>query len=386
MKLFRSGSEIGPAELAWGLESGEQIQILDVRAPFHLETGRIELAPEARFYNITGSQMLEVRDLEQTPLDPKLPVAVVCGKGSDSKKVALHLERLGMAAQSLAGGMTAWMQMSVPRELETPPALDRLVQLDRLGKGSLGYLLVSDGEALVVDPPRDYQVYLDLAREAGASIVGVADTHIHADYISGAPQLSKELQVPYYLHPADAVYPYDGTAGKIAFEPIEEGAAVLVGRCALSVRHTPGHTEGSVSYLVDDQAAFTGDFLFIESIGRPDLAGKTGEWTDQLWASLEGARRDWAESAWIYPAHYGSESERQDNRVVGERLRELPSRNQAFTITDRISFGEFVNGRTATFPDAYRKIKAVNVGLLELSANEADELEIGKNECALGGR
>jgi glyoxylase-like metal-dependent hydrolase (beta-lactamase superfamily II) len=385
MNLFRSASEIGPVELAQGLESGAQIQILDVRAPFRLETGRIELAADSRFHNITGSQMLEVRDLGQTPLDPQLPVAVVCGKGLDSKKVARHLEELGMAAQSLAGGMTAWMQMSIPRELETPPALDRLVQLDRVGKGSLGYLLVSDGKALVVDPPRDYQVYLDLARDAGASIVGVADTHVHADYISGGPQLSTELQVPYYLHPADAVYPYDGTAGKIAFEPLEEGASVQVGRCVLSVRHTPGHTEGSVSYLVDDQAALTGDFLFIESIGRPDLAGKTGEWTEQLWASLEGARRDWPGSAWIYPAHYGSDSERQVNRVVGERLQELPSRNRAFTITDHASFVAFVEGRKAAFPDAYRKIKAVNVGLLELSATEADELEIGKNECALGG-
>jgi glyoxylase-like metal-dependent hydrolase (beta-lactamase superfamily II) len=138
--------------------------------------------------------------------------------------------------------------------------------------------------------------------------------------------------------------------------------------------------------LVDDQAVLTGDFLFVESIGRPDLAGKTGEWTEQLWAGLERARRDWAESAWIYPAHYGSESERQTDRVVGERLRELPSRNRAFTIADRASFVDFVEGREAAFPEAYRKIKAVNVGLLELSATEADELEVGKNECALGGR
>ncbi|MGB3563792.1 MAG: MBL fold metallo-hydrolase [Thermoanaerobaculia bacterium] len=386
MKLFSSASEIGPVELAQGLESGEEIQILDVRAPFRLETGRIELAPDSHFYNITGSQMLEVRDLEQTPLDPQLPVAVVCGKGADSKKVALHLEKLGMAAQSLAGGMTAWMQMSIPRELETPPALDRFVQLDRVGKGSLGYLLISDGEALVVDPPRDYHVYLDLTREADASIVGVADTHVHADYISGGPRLSKELQVPYHLHPADAVYPYDGTPGQIDFEPLADGGELRVGRCTISIRHTPGHTEGSVSYLVDDQAALTGDFLFIESIGRPDLAGKTGEWTGQLWESLEAARRDWPRDAWICPAHYGSESERQPNRSVGERLGELPSRNRAFTITDRGKFVDFVEGKKAAFPDAYRKIKAVNVGLLELSAAEADELEIGKNECALGGR
>ena len=124
MKLFRSTSEIGPAELARGLESGEQIQILDVRAPFRLETGRIELAPEARFHNITGSQMLEVRDLEQTPLDPQLPVAVVCGQGVDSKKVARHLERLGMAAQSLAGGAIG--QGGRPAPLSTSPTQSRL--------------------------------------------------------------------------------------------------------------------------------------------------------------------------------------------------------------------------------------------------------------------
>jgi rhodanese-related sulfurtransferase len=135
MKLFGSASEIGPVELAQGLESGEEIQILDVRAPSRLESGRIELAPDSRFHNITGSQMLQVRDLDQTPLDPRLPVAVVCGKGLDSKKVALHLEKLGLTAWSLTGGMTAWMHLSISRELETPEALDRLVQLARVSAG-----------------------------------------------------------------------------------------------------------------------------------------------------------------------------------------------------------------------------------------------------------
>ena len=306
MKLFRSASEIGPVELARGLESGEEIQILDVRAPFRLETGRIELAPDSRFHNITGSQMLQVRDLEQTPLDPQLPVAVVCGQGVDSKKIARHLERLGMAAQSLAGGMTAWMQMSIPRELETPPALDRLVQLDRVGKGSLGYLLVSDGEALVVDPPRDYQVYLDLAREAGASIVGVADTHVHADYISGGPQLSKEMKVPYYLHPADAVYPYDGTAGKIAFEPLEEGT-VGAGRSVWSVgsahsgshrreRFLPGRRSGGPHrrlslYRIDRSARSGGQDRRVDRTAVGESGGGP--------AGLAGERLDLPGSLWL---------------------------------------------------------------------------------------
>ena len=64
--------------------------------------------------------------------------------------------------------------------------------------------------------------------------------------ISGGPGLARDLGVPYYLHPKDAVYPYDGTPGKIEFEAAEEGRSIRVGRAEVKTVHTPGHTEGSV--------------------------------------------------------------------------------------------------------------------------------------------
>lgn len=377
--------EISALELARTVEAGEPIQVVDVRAAFRLDSGRIDLVPDSSFHNIVGSQLAKVEDLEGTGIDPQVPVAVVCGKGSDSRILASHLNRLGCQARSLSGGMGSWMMLTLERELSPTASLDRLVQFDRIGKGALGYLLVSDSEAIAIDPPRDPSAYLAAAEASDCSIVGVADTHVHADYISGGPELSRELQVPYYLHPDDACYPYDGRPGTIPFEPIEHGQEIAFGRSRLKIAHTPGHTDGSVSYLVDDQAAFTGDFIFIASVGRPDLAGKEQEWTLKLWESLELARHEWSPSLHIYPAHYGSDEERQSDRSIGSLLSELRQTNSSLQYEDREAFIEWVLARKASFPDAYRKIKAVNVGLLPVSNDEADELEVGKNECALGG-
>ena len=377
--------QLSTRELAQVLEAGDAIQLLDVRAPARVEVARIHLVPDGRFHNMVGSKVITLTNLGDTGLDPEVPVAVVCWRGIDSSRVALHLNKLGCSARSLNGGMAAWMMLTLPRELEAPP-LDRLIQFDRIGKGALGYLLVSDRAALIIDPPRDPSSYLDAAAKANAEVVGVADTHAHADYISGATELARTLGVPYYLHPADAVYPYDGTSGKIEFQALEDGATIKVGRCTVRAIHTPGHTEGSLTYLVDDHAAFTGDFLFVDSIGRPDLAGKVSEWTAQLWHSLEAAKRQWSQDLMILPAHYGSESERRQDRSIGEPFRHLLQHNESLGFENRQEFNKWVESKTASCPDAYRKIKAINVGLIDVNDLDAEELEVGKNECALGGR
>jgi glyoxylase-like metal-dependent hydrolase (beta-lactamase superfamily II) len=378
--------EITPADLARALGAGEPVQVVDVRAPARVSAGRIHNVPAARFHNIVGSQLITRTDIDQTGLDPALPVAVVCGHGNDSRVLAAHLAGLGFDARSLRGGMAAWMTLVVPRDVAPPASLDRLVQGDRLGKGALGYLLLSEGEGLIVDPPRDATVYLDAARDAGARIVGVADTHVHADYISGGPALARALGVPYYLHPADAVYPYDGTPGRIPFSPVRDGLEIRVGRAQVLVQHTPGHTEGSVTYVIDDAAMLTGDFLFVESLGRPDLAGLAEAWTPRLWRSVEAARRNWAHDGVVLPAHYASDTERRGDGSVAGPFGDLLARNEALRFEDEASFAGWVLDHKATFPDAYRQIKAINVGLLAVDDAAADELEVGRNECALGGR
>jgi len=287
-------------------------------------------------------------------------------------------------ARSLRGGLGDWFDLTLPRVLDPPQAVDRLIQFDRVGKGCLGYLLISKGEALIIDPPLRAEPYLKAIGESGATLVGVADTHVHADYVSGAVSLSQRFGVPYFLHPADAVYPYDGSPGRIHFRALADGDSVPCGEASLTVAHTPGHTEGSVTFLLEDRVAFTGDFLFVESIGRPDLGGKEEEWALQLWESMARAKSDWDPGLAIYPAHYASESERRIGKAVGISLGDLLEVNPVLRIRDREEFLRFILGKRAPFPDVYRKIKALNVGLAPIIEGEVRELEVGRNECALG--
>jgi glyoxylase-like metal-dependent hydrolase (beta-lactamase superfamily II) len=368
--------EITPEELVEAVERGEEIHVLDVRAPQRLAAGRIDIVPEERFHNVRGSELLARED-------PGVPrgahIAVVCGLGNDSRRIAQHLAGHGYEAASVVGGMVAWNRTVIARELPAPPELDRIVQLDRIGKGALGYVLVSDGEAFVVDPPRYVEAYEGAI--GGARIVGVGDTHAHADYISGGEALARAYDAPYYLHPADAIYPYDGTPGALRFKPVVGGERLRVGRAEIEVVHTPGHTEGSVTYKCGDAFALTGDFIFVSSVGRPDLGGKTDEWTKVLFESLRAAKRAWPATIRIYPAHYGSAAERAADRSVGAPLGEL--RNEPLRIDDAGKFAQWIASRAGKFPDAYRRIKAINIGLESVEDAEADELEAGRNECAL---
>ncbi len=379
--LNREGLEMTPTQLADSLEGGENIQVLDVRAAHRLAAGTVE-APN--FVNETGSTIMSLEDPTQVGIDPATRVAVVCGHGNASLRVASFLTAKGFNALSLRGGVAAWMDMLRQRQLPAPAGFDRLVQFDRIGKGSLGYLIVRGDEALAVDPSRDWQAWAAAAEDAGARLIGVADTHVHADYISGGPALSAALGVPYYLHPGDAVYPYDETPGVIEFTPVADGDVIQVGGSAVTVRHTPGHTLGSVCFMLGDEAVLTGDFLFVGSIGRPDLAGRTEAWTGDLWASLNAARDTWPRGAVIYPAHYGTDAERNPDLSVGRTLEDLLASNHAMQITDEAEFRALVNAGVSTPPEAYRTIKAINVGLAVVTAKQAEVLEAGKNECALG--
>ncbi|MFQ5550804.1 MAG: MBL fold metallo-hydrolase, partial [Gemmatimonadales bacterium] len=338
---------------------------------------------DSDFINMRGSQVMATTDPASIGLDSQAHIAVVCARGNDSKVVTAMLVERGYHAKSVIGGMAGWMHALAQRNLTCPRSLDHLIQFDRVGKGALGYLLVSDGQALIVDPPRHFESYLAAAADCGAQVIGVAETHVHADYISGGPRLTEELGVPYYVHDADSSYPYDGTPGKLEYTPVEDGSVIDLGRATITVFHNPGHTLGSVSYLIDGEVALTGDFIFVKSLGRPDLGGKSDEWTGDLWRSLERAKQEWAADTMIFPAHYSSADERMPDHAVGGLLADLLVSNQPLTIANEVAFRAWVDSRASSFPPQYRTIKGVNILIFDVDESEADTLDVGKNECAV---
>lgn len=375
--------QIAPDELAERLDGGERLQVLDIRAPEKVAQGRLALGAALEFHAMPGSRMYQLASLEPLGLDARRPVAVICGHGNSSTQATLFLRERGVEAYSVIGGMAAWEAVYVARRLAPTPSLEHVVQLDRVGKGCLSYVVASRGEAVVVDPGRHVPRYDQLLAQLGAQPIAVIDTHAHADHLSGGPRAAEAWRVPYYLHPDDAVSPFDGAAGRVSHDPLHNGRKITVGRAALRVAHNPGHTLGSVTLMSDDGLALTGDFVFIKSLGRPDLGGQAGAWGRLLWQSLENARREWPGDVLVLPAHYASETERRADRAVAARFDVIRATNDALGIVDAASFARWLTQHPTAAPPAYRTMKVANLGLTPLSETDADTLESGPNLCAV---
>jgi len=375
--------QIPPQELAERLDRGEPLQVLDVRAPDKVERGHIVLGSELDFHAHPNSKLFALPDLGALALDTTRPIAVVCGHGNSSKKATAFLRERGYEAYSVIGGMAAWETVYVARQLSPTPSLSHVVQLDRVGKGALSYVLVSDGDAVLVDPGRHLDRYDALLTELRATPAAVVDTHIHADYVSGGRAAAARWHIPYFLHPDDAVSPYDQTPGKLIYQALSDGDTIAFGRATLRAAHLPGHTLGSIALLADDGLALTGDFLFVKSVGRPDLAGRSEAWARLLWQSLERVRHTWPGDLLVLPAHYASESERRADRAIAARFDVISATNTAAAIQDQQLFLKWIADHATTFPDAYRTIKETNLGLVQLSDEDAESLESGPNQCAV---
>lgn len=168
------------------------------------------------------------------------------------------------------------------------------------------YYIESEGEAVVIDPLREVQPYLDRAAKSGAKIKYILETHFHADFVSGHLDLAKKSG-------GTIVY---GPTAKPNFEAhiAEDNEVLKVGKITLTVIHTPGHTMESTCYLLKDEngknkAIFTGDTLFIGDVGRPDLAQKVASDLTQdklagyLYDSLRNKIMPLEDDIIVYPAH-----------------------------------------------------------------------------------
>jgi len=167
------------------------------------------------------------------------------------------------------------------------------------------YFIESNGEAAIIDPLRDIEAYLQLAKERNATIKYIFETHFHADFISGHIDLSQATGAP-------IVYGPDTQAG-FTFHLAKDGEKFSLGDITIEVLHTPGHTLESTCYLLknekgENHAVFTGDTLFVGDVGRPDLSQKAGELTVQdlagmLYNSLQQKIVPLEDGVIVYPAH-----------------------------------------------------------------------------------
>ena len=364
----------------------------DEAAPFTLVDTRPEESYES--WHISGAVHFPFGPEEE--LDGRLEefealvgdtdwVITICAKGISSGNLATQLESATDAydVQTVGDGMTGWSGVYDHVELAGDGL--SIVQIQRRAKGCLGYVVGCEttGDAVAVDPTADVEEYEVAAEENGLTLTGVIDTHVHADHISGGPELADRLGVPYYL--SERAEERDV---ELEFTPLERNEVLAVGERELKALATPGHTSEILSILVDDEALLTADTLHVNSTGRTELEfsedeGKRG--AQLLYESLHRTVLAEPEGITVLPGHVTVTADGEfEHGKPGEAI--TTTIREARTEIDLLSLEQsaFVDrmADAGEKPANYEDIIDLNRGATELPPEERTELELGPNNCS----
>jgi len=356
----------------------EKLFILDVRNESDFNDWKIE-GENFDYLNIPYFELLDGVEGILDKLPAGKEILVVCAKEGSSVMVAEMLSEEGLTVSYLQGGMKAWSEHLEPVKVGELTDGGEIYQFVRIGKGCLSYMVVSNGEAAIIDATRMTDIYVDFAKEIGAQITHVFDTHLHADHISGGRVIAENTGATYWLPPKDA------TEVTFEYSPLEGGNVVTFGNTAIDIHalYSPGHTIGSTSFVVDGKFLLSGDILFIDSIGRPDLAGMAEDWVADLRESLYSRYRELSEELVVLPAHFMIIDELNDDGSVSEKLGTLFAKNHGLNIEDENEFRKLVTENLPPQPNAYQEIRQTNMGKISPDEEKQREMEIGPNRCAV---
>lgn len=230
------------------------------------------------------------------------------------------------------------------------------------------------GQAIVIDPNRDVDQYIQAAAAEGAKVTHITESHIHADFVSGARELAAKSGGTLYLSDeGDAAWKY-AFAKDDGAVLLKHGDHITVGNVDLEVVHTPGHTPEHISFLVTDKAAadepiaaVTGDFIFVGDVGRPDLLERAANMQGTmevggraLWKSLEAfrSRPDWLQ---IWPGHgAGSSCGKGISAIPHSTLGYEKRFNWAFQCKTEQEFVDKVLAGQPDPPKYFAEMKRVN--------------------------
>lgn len=243
------------------------------------------------------------------------------------------------------------------------------------------------GEVAIIDPRRDVDEYVTWASSAGLRIVAILETHVHADFVSGALELARATGAPIYA----------SRLGEQEFDhvPVDDGFSLKVGAVRLTAIHTPGHTPEHVAWRAEDTSApdaapvlFSGDALFVGDVGRPDLLGsdRTEELVDSLFDTVTGVFKRLRDDTVVYPGHTaGSSCGKKIGDAPHTTIGQEKAMNYAFRPASRDAFAEAVMGGMPEPPAYYPVLKRVNTAGAEPLADlpEVPPLAVEAAEDAL---
>ncbi|MFM2327366.1 MAG: hypothetical protein RIR31_1568, partial [Bacteroidota bacterium] len=249
-----------------------------------------------------------------------------------------------------------------------------IVQFRRTGKGCLSYMIIANNEAIVVDASLDIKVYEQYLLASKAVLKYAIETHIHADHISRTKQLAEKNNAPLFLPIPNKV--------SFNFEPITDTTIFELGSIEIKAIQTPGHSFESTSFLIDDKVLLTGDTLFINGVGRPDLKANNEEAlqkTKCLYQSLQTlVALD--ENIIVLPSHTSQPID-FDNQPIKTTIGFVKN-NVPMLQLNELDFTNTILQRIPPTPANYLSIVELNLKGDFSKINPVD-LEAGANRCAI---
>jgi glyoxylase-like metal-dependent hydrolase (beta-lactamase superfamily II) len=272
--------------------------------------------------------------------------------------------------------MRGWARVYSRRRI---PDTD-VVQYYRPASGCLAYAVVSAGEALLVDPLRAFaDRYLADLAELDAELSSVLDTHVHADHFTALQSLSDTTG-------ADAVVFEAAAERGLAFEveTVTDGDTLELGEYEIEILSTPGHTTGSISLLVDG-LLLSGDSLFLDGTPRPDLQKDDADAPSMARTLHETVTERLAsvpDGTLVAPGHVTPGRQPNGDGVYADRLGAIRNRVRAFA-EDRETFVDRILSSMGSQPANFEQIIGSNLGHEAVDDDDAFELELGPNNCAV---
>ena len=357
----------------------DDVIILDVRNEEDFGQFSVEGPFPFDMVNVPYFDFMEEEDASVAKISYDKPVKVVCAKEGSAQYVGEILMNHGFKDVAfLTGGIKTWGNMLTPKRINPGSDDYALYQFIRPAKASCNYGLLYKGEMVNFDPSRNYDFYHSFADSQNVKIVRTFETHLQADYISGSKKIADVTGAEIMANVddfKDASFQYSG---------VKDGESYSVGGDGpeIKVLHSPGHTPGSTSYIIDDKYFITGDTVFILSVGRPDLGGKAEEWSVMLFDTLTNKVQNLDKKLKVLPGQFMDWNEANDSLLFVENLGEVIHRNASiFKIDTPEIFTQYIMDNMRKSPEIYGEIRKVNVGWLDVDMNEADIMDLGKNEC-----
>lgn len=367
---MKENKSVSVKELRKMLEEKEPVYILDVRPEEQRKEWKIPGSHHIDAYDKLKEGDESVLDDVHIPNNTK--VVTVCAAGKTSEIAAETLNKKGIDAYSLDGGMKAWSLAWNTAELNDEKL--KIIQVRRTGKGCLSYVLGSGKEAIVIDASLNPEIYVDIAKENEWDIKYVLDTHVHADHLSRSLKLSELTGGALYMPDQDKL--------QYSFNRIANGTELKFGSSKLKAIHTPGHTIESTSYLINDNYLLTGDTLFTDGVGRPDLKASEEEISKRASLLYDSLKKiiSMNDQIFILPGHISKPVE-FDSKIIGAFIKDI----KVNVTSLQLSKEEFVKTITSKIPPTppnFLKVVELNIKG-DFTGVDPKEVEAGANRCAI---